>query len=153
MKKRLSEIAELTSTRVETPKVVCVEWIEPLMAAGNWVPDLVKIAGGRDLLGIPNAHTPKIELSKLLGPDPDKIIVMPCGWDIEKNRSEMDQSLQSPKWQSLRAVQNGELYLTDGNQFFNRPGPRIVESAEILAEIFHPDLADFGHQNTGWGKY
>jgi iron complex transport system substrate-binding protein len=153
MRQRLRKLKELSSTSKTQPSVVCVEWIEPLMAAGNWVPDLIMIAGGIDLLGIPNAHTLKIQLKKLVEADPDKIIVMPCGWDIDKNRSEMDQALQNATWQSLRAVQTGELYITDGNQFFNRPGPRIVESAEILAEIFHPELADFGHRGCGWEKY
>ncbi|MDA0349834.1 MAG: hypothetical protein O3C43_14285 [Verrucomicrobia bacterium] len=90
---------------------------------------------------------------RLVEVDPDKIIVLPCGWDIDKTRSEMDQALQDATWQSLRAVQTGELYITDGNQFFNRPGPRIVESAEILAEIVYPELADFGHRGCGWEKY
>jgi len=123
------------------------------MAAGIWIPELVEMAKGNDLLGISKAHTPKIPLSKLIEADPDKIIVMLCGWDIEKSRSEMDQALTQSDWQSLQAVRSGELYITDGNHFFNRPGPRIVESAEILAEILHPELANFGHQGTGWQKY
>jgi len=65
----------------------------------------------------------------------------------------MDQALTQSDWQSLQAVRSGELYITGGNHFFNRPGPRIVESAEILAEILHPELANFGHQGTGWQKY
>ena len=153
MQFRLNKVAELTSGCSKKPTVICVEWIEPLMAAGNWVPDLVQIAGGKDLLGIPNAHTPKIKMSQLVEADPDKIIDMPCGWNIEKNRTEMDQALKSSEWQSLRAVQAGELYLTDGNQYFNRPGPRIVESTEILAEIFHPDIAHYGHAGSGWVRY
>ena len=153
MRGRLRKLAQLTSPIILKPKVVCVEWIDPFMAAGNWVPDLVHMAGGQDLLGLPNEHTPKIDVSKLVEADPDKIVVMPCGWDIEKNRSEMDEALQTATWQSLRAVQSGELYITDGNHYFNRPGPRVVESAEILAEIFHPEIADFRHAGSGWVKY
>ena len=153
MKDRLSAVEESVSNAQEVPSVVCVEWINPLMAAGNWVPELVQIAKGNDLLGITKAHTPRIPLSKLVEADPDKIIVMPCGWDIEKSRSEMERALADPDWQALRAVRSGELYLTDGNQYFNRPGPRLVESAEILAEILHPELASFGHEGSGWVKY
>ena len=153
MKERLASIEKSTADIIRKPSVVCVEWIEPLMAAGNWVPDLVHIAGGIDLLGLPNEHTPKIDFNKLIEADPDKIIIMPCGWGIEKNKAEMAEALKQSEWQSLRAVQSGELYITDGNHYFNRPGPRVVESAEILAEIFHPERFHFGHQGSGWVKY
>ena len=153
MRHKLADLERQTVDITEKPTVVCVEWIEPFMAVGNWVPNLVQIAGGKDLLGITDVHTPKIDLTKLTNANPDKIVIMPCGWDIEKNRSEMDQALKSPIWQSLRAVQSGELYITDGNHYFNRPGPRVVESAEILAEIFHPERFSFGHEDSGWVKY
>ena len=153
MKGRLTNVETSVASAEAIPSVVCVEWIDPFMAAGIWIPELVEMAKGNDLLGISKAHTPKIPLSKLIEADPDKIIVMLCGWDIEKSRSEMDQALTQSDWQSLQAVRSGELYITDGNHFFNRPGPRIVESAEILAEILHPELANFGHQGTGWQKY
>ncbi len=153
MRERLADIERNTAEITRKPSVVCVEWIDPLMAAGNWVPDLVQFAGGIDLLGIPDEHTPKIEFRKLAEADPDKIVVMPCGWGIEKNKAEMREALKQSEWQSLRAVESGELYITDGNHYFNRPGPRVVESAEILAEIFHPERFSFGHEGSGWVKY
>lgn len=153
MKERLASIKKSTADMIRKPSVVCVEWIEPLMAAGNWVPDLVHLAGGTDLLGLPNKHTPKIDFKKLIEADPDKIIIMPCGWGIEKNKAEMLEALKQSEWQSLRAVESGELYISDGNHYFNRPGPRVVESAEILAEILHPEHFHFGHQGAGWVKY
>lgn len=153
MRERLVDIERNTGDITTRPSVVCVEWIDPFMAAGNWVPNLVQIAGGNDLLGIENVHTPKIALSKLVEADPDKLAIMPCGWGIEKNTAEMLEALQQTEWQSLRAVESGELYITDGNHYFNRPGPRVVESAEILAEIFHPERFNFGHEGSGWVKY
>ncbi len=153
MRERLVDIERNIVDLNTRPSVVCVEWIDPFMAAGNWVPSLVQIAGGMDLRGIANVHTPKLDLSKLVEADPEKLVVMPCGWGIEKNTAEMFEALKHPEWQSLRAVESGELYITDGNHYFNRPGPRVVESAEILAEIFHPERFNFGHEGSGWIKY
>ncbi|MEM9157680.1 MAG: ABC transporter substrate-binding protein [Verrucomicrobiota bacterium] len=134
------------------PSVVCVEWIAPLMAAGNWVPEIVDIAKGNDLLGIPKAHTPRLPFEKLLKANPEKIIVMPCGWGIEKSKEELLADFERNPWHELDAVKDGEVYLTDGNQYFNRPGPRIADSAEILAEILHPTLFPPKQQNTAWQK-
>ncbi|MBL4576622.1 MAG: hypothetical protein JKY51_11115, partial [Opitutaceae bacterium] len=106
-----------------------------------------------DLLGIPKEHTPRLPLEALIKADPDMIISMPCGWDIAKTRKEMDIALQTKAWRSLRAVRNGQLYLTDGNQYFNRPGPRVVDSLEILAEILHPDLCSYGYEGKSWERY
>jgi len=75
---------------------------------------------------------------------------MPCGFDIPRTQSEMRVLTERPEWRSLRAVREGHVYLTDGNQYFNRPGPRLVESAEILAELLHPGRCRFGHEGTGW---
>ena len=82
--------------------------------------------------------------------DPDLIVVMPCGFDLPTTRREMAPLLGHPRWPALKAVRNGQVYLTDGNQYFNRPGPRLVESLEILAELFHPRLFDFGHRGAAW---
>jgi iron complex transport system substrate-binding protein len=84
--------------------------------------------------------------------DPDYIIAMPCGFDIARTRAEMAILSRHPDWPKLRAVKSNRLVLTDGNQYFNRPGPRIVESLEILAEIIHPDRFNFGHRGKGWEK-
>jgi iron complex transport system substrate-binding protein len=77
---------------------------------------------------------------------------MPCGFDIKRTRTEMAPLLQRPEWQKLQAVKSKRVLLADGNQYFNRPGPRIVESLEILAEICHPDRFNFGHRGKGWEK-
>lgn len=132
------------------PRVACIEWLEPLMAAGNWVPELVEIAGGENLFGEAGKHSPWMTWDDLVTSDPDVIAILPCGFDIPRSRSEMHWLTGRPEWASLAAVRRGRVVITDGNQFFNRPGPRVVESAEILAEILHPDRVDFGHRGNGW---
>ncbi|MBI3862546.1 MAG: cobalamin-binding protein [Planctomycetia bacterium] len=150
---RLESIRRRAATESTRPTVACIEWIDPLMAAGNWVPELVEIAGGINLFGEAGKHSPWMTWDELVARDPDVIVVMPCGWDIERTRREMRPLSNRPEWPRLRAVQTGRVVLTDGNQFFNRPGPRVVESAEILAEIFRPEAFRFGHHGVGWESY
>ena len=135
------------------PTIGCIEWIDPLMAAGNWVPELVERAGGVDVLGKAGEHSGGLSIEALAAADPDVIAVMPCGWDIERSRREMPPLAAHPAWPRLAAVRNGRVFMTDGNQYFNRPGPRVVESAEILADILHPERCDFGHRGRGWTRW
>ena len=132
------------------PRVACIEWIEPLMAAGNWIPEMVDMAGGVNLFGIAGEHSPWMSWEELAAADPDIILVLPCGFDIAQSRAEMRVLAAMPGWAELRAVREGRVFLTDGNQYFNRPGPRLVESLEILAEILHPAHFSFGHRDIGW---
>ena len=120
-----------------TPRVACIEWLEPLMAAGNWVPELVQLAGGQNLFGEPGKHSPWIAFDDLVAADPDVIVVMPCGWPPEKTASEMHWLTERPGWQRLKAVQNGRVRIVEGSQYFNRPGPRLVDSLKILVEELH----------------
>ncbi len=134
----------------ERPRVACIEWTDPLMVAGNWVPEIVELAGGLDLFGMPGAHAPRIKPETLFATDPAVLIFMPCGFDLARTTREAAQLIDDPRWQALSAVKSGAVYVTDGNSYFNRPGPRLVESIEILAEIFHPRHFAFGHEGTGW---
>jgi iron complex transport system substrate-binding protein len=147
---RLDQVAAKAARSSDRPSIACIEWIDPLMSAGNWVPELVELAGGRLLFGKAGEHSPWMTWEQFLTADPEVIAVMPCGFDISRTRQELPAMTGHPQWSRLRAVRQGRVYLTDGNQFFNRPGPRLVESAQILAEILHPDL--FGHsmEGTGW---
>jgi iron complex transport system substrate-binding protein len=153
LQQRMAAVCEQAQTLPERPTVACVEWIEPLMAAGNWMPELVAMAGGVNLFGTAGAHAPWLTWQELCAKDPDVIVVLPCGWNIERSRREMPVLAQKPEWLQLRAVRHGRVYLTDGNQFFNRPGPRLVESLQILAEILHSAAFHFGHEETGWQQY
>ncbi len=135
------------------PKVAGIEWTDPLMATGNWIPELIKLAGGQPVFGVEGKHSPYLKWDALVEADPEVIIVMPCGFDLNRTRQETQQMAQHPQWQSLQAVKNSKVYLTDGNSYFNRPGPRLVDSLEILAEILHPERFEFGYQETGWERF
>jgi iron complex transport system substrate-binding protein len=153
LQRHMTDIADKTRTLPERPGVACIEWIEPLMAAGNWMPELVEMAGGVNLFGEAGQHAPWLKWEELCAKDPDVIAVLPCGWDIAKARQEMPTLARKPEWPRLRAVRDDRVYLTDGNQYFNRPGPRLTESLEILAEILHPTVFSFGHEGTGWQRF
>lgn len=135
---------------ISRPTVACIEWTEPLMAAGNWIPELVNLAGGEALFGVDGQHSPWLKWEKLLDANPEVIIFMPCGFDLEKTRRDALEFAKSSDWKSLQAVKNGRVYITDGNAYFNRPGPRLVDSLEILAEILHPELFAFDYRGVAW---
>jgi iron complex transport system substrate-binding protein len=147
---RMASVERKASKIAERPSIACIEWIDPLMAGGNWMPELVAMAGGANLFGTAGAHSPWMTWEQLKRADPEVIAVLPCGFDIARTRHEMAALTVRPDWRDLRAVRSGRVYLTDGNQYFNRPGPRIAESLEILAELLHPQHFDFGHRGKGW---
>lgn len=151
LKTRLADLSQQIRERnLPRRSVGSIEWVEPLMAGGNWVPELVELVGAENCFGEARKHSPWMDWDDLLAKDPDVLVILPCGFDIPRTRAEMPALVEDPRWQQLKAVRDGQVYVTDGNQFFNRPGPRIVESAEILAEILYPDEFDFGHQGTAW---
>jgi iron complex transport system substrate-binding protein len=149
---RMRAIAERARALADRPTVAAIEWIDPLMAVGNWMPELIEMAGGVNLFGVAGAHSPWMTWEQLYKAEPDVILVMPCGFDIDRSRRDLPVLSSRPEWQQLRAVRAGRVFLADGNQYFNRPGPRLVESLEILAEILHPDVFAFGHKGTGWQR-
>ncbi len=149
---RLNKIQSKTEN-LPTPGVICIEWIEPLMSAGNWFPELVNIAGGKTLLGDAGGPSPWIDWEVVIAKDPDILLISPCGYSLEKTTGEMTSLTSNSGWDNLQAVQNSRVYLMEGDHYFHRPGPRLVESTEILAEIFHPGIFDFGHRKRGWIKF
>ena len=147
---RIEKIAQSAAAAETRPRLFCVEWIEPLMSTGNWMPEMIALAGGEDLFGKAGRHSPWLEFEALVEADPDVILIMPCGFDIARSRAELPALEARPEWAELRAVRAGRAYLADGNQYFNRSGPRLMESLEILAEILHPTRFDYGHRGTAW---
>jgi iron complex transport system substrate-binding protein len=147
---RLDNIKAKTK-KLKKPRILCIEWIDPLMAAGNWMPEMTKIAGGEDIFGKIGVDSHWIKFEDIQNYDPDIIVFIPCGFDLNKTNDEVKKLLNKTKtWKKLKAFKNKNLYVTDGNQYFNRPGPRLIDSIEILAEIFHPHTFDFNHKNKGW---
>jgi len=135
------------------PTVACIEWLEPLMVSGNWIPELIAVAGGKSVIAESGKHSPFVKWDDILEHDPEIIVVMPCGFSIERTMREIDLLLNLPGFAAMQAVKNNRLYIADGNQYFNRPGPRIVDSVEIMAEIIHPKLFSFGYEGEGWIKF
>jgi len=153
LKGRLSEICGRAHSSHLKPTVAAIEWLEPVMVAGNWVPELIDMAGGRDLFGQAGGHSPYVDWDEIIKADPEIIIAMPCGFDLERSREEMHWLTDRPGWRDLRAVRHHNIFVCDGNQFMNRPGPRLVESAQIFAEIFHPELFIPKLEGTGWQRF
>jgi iron complex transport system substrate-binding protein len=157
LQQRVAAIAQITqsldgeaSPLENRPTVACIEWSDPLMAAGNWIPELVELAGGRSLFGIVGQHSPWLQWDKLVEADPAVLVFMPCGYNLQRTREDAEQLSRHPQWSGLKAVRSGQVYITDGNQYFNRPGQRLVDSLEILTEILHPQHFQPNHQGTGW---
>lgn len=153
LRKRVMTIYMKMATLGKYPKVGYLEWIDPIFVGGNWMPELIEMAGGNNLFGKPGEHSPVMAWDEIVKADPDVLIVCPCGYDLARTRAEMRTLTSKPEWIGLKAVKEGRVYLADGNQFFNRPGPRLAESLEILAEIFHPSAFKFGHEGKGWERF
>jgi len=141
--RRLESLRERTKS-VARPRVFCMEWLEPVYASGHWVPELVKIAGGIDELGSERGESVRISWEKIIAWAPEVVVIMPCGFNLEqtmKQVSSVFESRSSPFF-DLPAVRNHRVYAVDANSFFARPGPRVVEGAELLAQLIHPELFD-----------
>jgi iron complex transport system substrate-binding protein len=128
----------LAASTAGGPRVALVEWLDPPMAAGNWVPQLVALAGGTDVLGHRGSHSHWISWDDLAAADPDVVVLIPCGFPLERVVVESASPAVQPHLAGLRAARTGRLWAVDGHHLFNRPGPRLVDSLEVLAEILHP---------------
>ena len=152
MRRRISAVTAKVEA-LSKPRLAFVEWIDPPMSGGHWMPELIDAAGGVNLFGERGAQSPWIAWEAVAAADPDVILVAPCGYDIPTTAREMGVLDGNALWRGLRAVREGRVFLADGNAFFNRPGPRLVESAEIIAEILHPEACAFGHRGTAYVTY
>lgn len=146
LRERVARLAERTAT-LPPRRLACIEWLAPLMAAGNWVPDLAAAAGAVCELARPGAHSGWLEWQALADDRPDVLCAMPCGFTLERTVAELTELLREPRWETIPAVREGRVFAVDGSSYFNRPGPRLAESAEILAGILHP--AELGHLVPG----
>ena len=120
------------------PRVACIEWTEPLMLAGNWVPKLIELAGGQNGLTQSGQHSPYVDWRTVVAYDPEVLVVAPCGFDLPRTLQELPSLFGLPGWSTLSAVKSGKVFAIDGNAYFNRCGPRLVDTVEILAHLFHP---------------
>jgi iron complex transport system substrate-binding protein len=147
---KMLAIREKAVNSASQPTLGCIEWIDPLMAAGNWIPELVEMAGGRNVFGEAGKHSTWMSWETLYDEDPEMILFIPCGYSINESRQNIPALTRNPEWTSLRAVKSNQVFIADGSQYFNRPGPRLVESLEILSEILHPELFNARFEGIGW---
>ena len=151
---RLASLAERTRALPgPRPSVACLEWIDPLFAMGNWGPELIAVAGGACALGAAGAPSTRLPTDRLRAADPDVIIVAPCGFGVERTLAEMPTLAAQPGWRDLRAVRAGRVYVADGNLYFNRSGPLLFDTPEILAEMLHPTAFAPAHEGAVWRRW
>ena len=124
------------------PKIICLEWLNPLYNAGHWVPDMVRIAGGRDLLATSGEYSTRVSIEAVIGARPDVIVIMPCGYDAQKAKEEYSRTQFPPGWEDIPAVRSGRVYAVHASAYFSRPGPRLVDGIEILYSLFHDDFSE-----------
>jgi len=123
------------------PRVLCIEWMEPLFTAGHWVPQMVEYAGGINCLSSVGEPSRRMDIEEVVELDPDIIVLIPCGFGIERTLKELSALEANPKWKSLQAVKNGNVYAANANAYFSKPGPRTVIGLEIMAKILHPEAS------------
>lgn len=151
-KKRLNDLRTMTASFGEKPRVTVLEWLEPLIAAGNWTPELVTYAGGEHVLGQDGLHSSRLSWEELLHADPDVLILSPCGYSLERTLLDVPLLQQQPAWHSLRAVHTGRVFAIDGNQYINRSGPRLVESAMLLARAIWGERLQLAVDEQAWAR-
>ena len=136
--RRRVEAVRSRAKKLPKRRVFCLEWLDPPFASGHWVPEMVAMAGGHDALARPKRDSMRTTWKAIVTAAPDVLIVMPCGFTLERTRRELHQAAARPEWASLPAARNDEVYVADGHSYFNGSGPRLVDGLEILAEIMHP---------------
>ena len=138
LEERVAELARKVPARLRRPKVLSIEWLSPVMIGGLWMPELIELSGGTSLVTAPAERAPTLAPAELSRLDPDVVLVKPCGFALEHTLGELALVAEALPWSSWRAAREGRVFVADGNAFFNRSGPRIVESLEILAACLHP---------------
>lgn len=123
------------------PRVVCLEWLTPFYNAGHWVPEMVQIAGGSDLLAVSGEYSTRVSAEAVIHARPDVIVIMPCGYNAQKAREEYLRTQLPLGWEDIPAVRSGRVYAVHASAYFSRPGPRLVDGIEILYALFHEDFS------------
>jgi iron complex transport system substrate-binding protein len=137
---RIDAVVERAAAADGHPSVLHVEWADPLMCGGHWVPEMVEMAGGSNTFGDKDTGTLKLEWADVLERQPEVIIMMPCGFDVKRSLQDVPILAEKDGWASLPAVRNNRVYVIDASAYTSRSGPRLVTGLEIMAEMIHPEL-------------
>jgi iron complex transport system substrate-binding protein len=137
---RLEKLTDATRNLSHRPRVFCLEWLEPVYCSGHWMPEMVEIAGGVDVLARKGTDSVRIPWEEVLQWAPEVLIITPCGFNLDKVIELTPQLFTKPGWSELPAVRDGRVYAVDANSYFARPGPRVVDGTELLAHLIHPEL-------------
>lgn len=147
---RLTDLATKTAAFGSKPRVAVLEWLDPLMATGNWTPELVAYAGGENIFGEIGLHSSRLTWEELQAADPDVIVLAPCGYSLERTLEDVPLLQKHPAWTDLKAVRDRRVYAIDGNHYLNRSGPRLVESAELLGRMIWGERLGIPVDDNGW---
>ena len=148
LEKRIQNVRKLQNNK--SPKVLAIEWVEPFFTAGHWIPEMIQIAGGTNMISKIGEHSRRLEFQEIIKSDPDIIIMMPCGFDTKRTISEYNNILkENKKWNSLKAVKNNQIFAVDANSFFSKPSIRTIEGLEILGKIIQPEKFKDLHVSKG----
>ena len=139
---RVEAVRSRAAAAGETPRVACIEWLDPPIAAGHWIPQMVELAGGADALAEPGAPSRRITMDELAASEPDALLLMPCGMDARRAQDEMAALGNAAEWRRLPAVVNGRAYVVDAGAYYSRSGPRLVDGLEMMAQMFFPQVFD-----------
>ena len=140
LKQRIEEVRCLAARSSTVPRVACIEWFDPIYAAGHWVPEMVELAGGNDGLGVKSEPSAKIQWTEILEFQPEILVLMPCGFGVQRATQESKLLKKLESWNKIPAVKSGNVFVANGHAYFSRPGPRLADGLEILAQIIHPEI-------------
>jgi len=140
LRKRIDHVSSVAKNAKNTPRVLCIEWLDPIFTSGHWVPQMVELAGSINGISKSSEPSRRMRWEEVIEFDPDIIVLMPCGFDVERTMKELWRIEKREEWKKLDAVKNKNVYAADAGSYFSRPGPRTITGLEILARIIHPDL-------------
>lgn len=140
LQQRIDAIRTRSESVTARPRVMLLEWIDPLFSAGHWNPELIQLAGGQPLLSDAGTRSQQVPWTDLISVDPEVLVIACCGFEIQRAMQDVPILQQHPAWNDLTCVRNAQVFVVDGSAYFNRPGPRLVDSLEILARIIHPNV-------------
>jgi len=145
---RLGALQEQLPPSADRPRVAFLEWLQPFYVGGHWVPEMIRVAGGEDVLGKVRTPSFRVHLQDIVEAEPEILLIAPCGYNAQQARDEY-RSMDFPEqWKAMPAVRNARVYALEANSYFSRPGPRLITGIEALAKLFHPEVEVSGEAET-----